>query len=163
MKPQNRGDTPAQRGNTHRPLDVPTRKLRPTHRPLDVPTRKLRPTWSIVLAGLRSWLRSRKRETWCIVHPEARVRSPVRLLWEDPGAQELRLVLGTHRTGGGDGNPLQDSCLQNPMDGGAWRAALYEVTKSWTQQSDWPRTLTQDNEQTRTESLFFFSFFRDSF
>ena len=34
--------------------------------------------------------------------------------------------------GGGHGNPLQYSCLQNPMDRGAWRATVHGVTKSWT-------------------------------
>jgi len=33
---------------------------------------------------------------------------------------------------GGNGNPLQDSCLGNPMDRGAWRATVHEVAKSWT-------------------------------
>ena len=33
---------------------------------------------------------------------------------------------------GGHGNPLQYSCLENPMDGGAWQAIVHEVTKSWT-------------------------------
>ena len=32
----------------------------------------------------------------------------------------------------GNGNPLQYSCLENPMDGGAWWAAVYGVTQSWT-------------------------------
>ena len=32
--------------------------------------------------------------------------------------------------GGGYGNPLQYSCLENPLDRGAWRAAVHEVTKS---------------------------------
>ena len=36
---------------------------------------------------------------------------------------------------GGDGNPLQYSCLENPMDGGAWWAAVHEVAKSRTQLS----------------------------
>ena len=31
--------------------------------------------------------------------------------------------------GGGHGNPLQYSCLEIPMDRGAWRAAVHEVTK----------------------------------
>ena len=31
---------------------------------------------------------------------------------------------------------LQYSCLENPMDGGAWWAAVHGVTKSWTQLSD---------------------------
>ena len=33
---------------------------------------------------------------------------------------------------GGHGNPLQYSCLGNPMDRGAWRAIVHGVTKSWT-------------------------------
>ena len=35
--------------------------------------------------------------------------------------------------GGGNGNPLQYSCLGNPMDRRAWRATVHSVTKSWTQ------------------------------
>ena len=31
-----------------------------------------------------------------------------------------------------NGNPLQYSCLENPMDRGAWRAIDHRVTKSWT-------------------------------
>ena len=34
--------------------------------------------------------------------------------------------------GGGHGNPLQYSCLKNPMDRGAWRATVHGVTKRWT-------------------------------
>ena len=34
--------------------------------------------------------------------------------------------------GGGNGNPLQCSCLENPRDGGAWWASVYGVTQSWT-------------------------------
>ena len=37
----------------------------------------------------------------------------------------------------GNGTPLQYSCLENPMDGGAWYAAVHGVTKSQTQLSDW--------------------------
>ena len=33
--------------------------------------------------------------------------------------------------GEGNGNPLQYSCLENPMDGGAWWAAIYGVAQSW--------------------------------
>ena len=35
--------------------------------------------------------------------------------------------------GGGHGNPLQNSCLENPMDRGAWRATVHRITKSWTE------------------------------
>ena len=34
--------------------------------------------------------------------------------------------------GGGHGNPLQYSCLENPMDRGAWQATVHEVAKSGT-------------------------------
>ena len=34
--------------------------------------------------------------------------------------------------GEGNGNPLQCSCLEHPRDGGAWWAAIYGVTQSWT-------------------------------
>ena len=37
--------------------------------------------------------------------------------------------------GEGNGNPLQYSCLENPMDGGAWWATVHGVTKSWTRLS----------------------------
>ena len=40
----------------------------------------------------------------------------------------------------GNGNPPQYSCLENPMDGGAWQAAVHEVAKSWTRLSDFTFT-----------------------
>ena len=36
----------------------------------------------------------------------------------------------------GNGNPLQYSCLENPMDGGAWWAAVHGVARSGTRLSD---------------------------
>ena len=42
--------------------------------------------------------------------------------------------------GEGSGTPLQHSCLENPMDGGAWWAAVHGVAKSWTWLSDFPFT-----------------------
>ena len=38
--------------------------------------------------------------------------------------------------GEGNGTPPQYSCLENPMDGGAWWAAVHGVTKSWTRLSN---------------------------
>ena len=38
--------------------------------------------------------------------------------------------------GGGNSNPLQYSCLENPMDRGAWQATVCGVTNSWTGLSD---------------------------
>ena len=34
--------------------------------------------------------------------------------------------------GEGNGNPLQYSCLENPMDRGAWKATVHGVAMSWT-------------------------------
>ena len=36
----------------------------------------------------------------------------------------------------GKGNPLQNSCLVNPMDRGAWRAMVHGASKSWIQLND---------------------------
>ena len=45
-----------------------------------------------------------------------------------------------NQAGEGNGNPLQYSCLENPMDGGAWWATVHGVTKSRTQLSDFTFT-----------------------
>ena len=44
--------------------------------------------------------------------------------------RDAGLVPGSGRSpGGGHGNPLQYSCLENPMDGGAWQATVRGVAK----------------------------------
>ena len=49
-------------------------------------------------------------------------------------AEGLGSIPGLGRSpGGGHGNPLQLSCLENPLDRGAWRATFHGVIKSWTQ------------------------------
>ena len=54
----------------------------------------------------------------------------------DPGS-----IPGSGRSPGeGNGNPLQHSCLENPMDGGAWKAAVHGVAKSRTRLSDFTVT-----------------------
>ena len=45
-----------------------------------------------------------------------------------------------HLVGEGSGNPLQHSCLENPMDGGAWWAAVHAVVESRTRLSDFTFT-----------------------
>ena len=42
------------------------------------------------------------------------------------------LEMESSEKGEGNGNPLQCSCLENPRDGGAWWAAVYEVAQSQT-------------------------------
>ena len=52
-------------------------------------------------------------------------------------AGDLGSIPGLGRSPGeGNGNPLQYSCLENPMDGRAWWATVHGVTKSRTQLSD---------------------------
>ena len=55
--------------------------------------------------------------------PEMRETWVGSLGWDDP-------------PGGGHGNSLHSSCLENPVDGGAWWATVHEATKSWTCLSD---------------------------
>ena len=53
------------------------------------------------------------------------------------------LISGSGRSpGGGHGNALQDSCLENSMDKIAWWAKIHEVAKSWARLSDWTYTHT---------------------
>ena len=48
-------------------------------------------------------------------------------------AREVGSIPGWRRSsGGGNGNPLQYSCLENFMDRGAWQATVHGVTKSQT-------------------------------
>ena len=57
-------------------------------------------------------------------------------------AGDLGSIPGSGRSPGeGNGNPLQYSCLENPMDGGAWWATVHGVAKSRTRLSDF--TFTQ--------------------
>ena len=84
---------------------------------------------------------------WATVHRVAksgtrltRLSSSSRLPWwlsskeSAYNAENLSLVPGLGRSpGGGHGNPLQYSCLENPMDRGAWQAVVPWVSQSWTQ------------------------------
>ena len=49
----------------------------------------------------------------------------------DAGDEGSIPVLG-RSPGGGNGNSLQHSCLENPMGRGSWWATVHGVTKSWT-------------------------------
>ena len=63
-------------------------------------------------------------------------------------AGDLGLIPGSGRSPGeGNGNPLQNSCLENPMDRGAWWATVHGVAKG----------------QTRLSDFFLFSFFHQEF
>ena len=52
-------------------------------------------------------------------------------------AGDAGLIPGSERSPGeGNGNLLQYSCLENPMDRGAWWDTIHGVIKSWTRLSD---------------------------
>ena len=52
------------------------------------------------------------------------------------GDRKQNKDLIAHATGEGNGTPLQYSCLENPMDGGAWKAAVHGVAEGRTRLSD---------------------------
>ena len=54
--------------------------------------------------------------------------------------ERLHFYFSLSCIGEGNGNPLQYSYLENPMDGGAWWAAVYGVARSRTQLSDFTFT-----------------------
>ena len=57
---------------------------------------------------------------------------------------------GSGRSPGGEhGNPLWCSCLENPMNGGAWRATVHRVAKNWTRLK---QLSTKDDNDTPTEN-----------
>ena len=61
-------------------------------------------------------------------------------------AGDLGLIPGLGRSPGeGNGNPLQYSCLENPMGGGAWWDTVHGVAKSRTRLSDFTHSLTVYN------------------
>ena len=83
-----------------------------------------------------------------------RWRSSIRSAKTRPGADcgsdhellivkfRLKLMKVGKTTGEGNGTPLQHSCLENPMDGGAWWAADHGVAKSRTRLSDFTFTFS---------------------
>ena len=63
----------------------------------------------------------------------------------DAGDQDLTLESG-RSSGEENGNPLQYSSLENPMDRGAWWATVHEVTKSWTHLNDYHLLILHFNQ-----------------
>ena len=59
-------------------------------------------------------------------------------------AERLHFHFSLSCTGEGNGTPLQYSCLEDPMDGGAWWAAVHGVAKSRAQLSDFTFTFHFD-------------------
>ena len=59
---------------------------------------------------------------------------------ESDTTESLHFHFSLSCIGEGNGNPLQYSCLENPMDGGAWNAAVHGVAEGWTRLSDFTFT-----------------------
>ena len=67
-------------------------------------------------------------------------------------AGDLGSIPGSRRSPGeGNGNPLQYSCLENPMDGGAWWAPAQGVTKSPTRLSDFTHFTYEINRNCKSD------------
>ena len=78
-------------------------------------------------------------DSWCEGLERKNEVKAVSLLWHNIKQQDLlkenlRSIISKY--GEGNGTPLQYSCLENPMDGGAWWAAVYGIAKSRTWLSD---------------------------
>ena len=73
---------------------------------------------------------------------------PGALVVKNPSAnagdiRNMDSIPGSGRSPGGeDGSPLQYSCLENPMDRGAWQDTIHRVAKSQTRLSDFTFTFT---------------------
>ena len=61
-------------------------------------------------------------------------------------SRDVGSIPGSGRSPGeGSGNPLQYSCLENPVDRGAWWATVLVVAKSWTQLNTHTHTCTLEH------------------
>ena len=69
---------------------------------------------------------------WKLLWPEESGRLQSMGSEESDMTERLHFHFSLSCTGEGNGNPLQCSCLENPRDGRAWRAAIYGVSQSRT-------------------------------
>ena len=79
-----------------------------------------------------------KYDLLVVCHGLSRWLSGKESAYQAGDAEDAGSIPGLGRSPGeGNGNPLQYSCLGNPMVRGAWWATVHEVTKSRTQLSDY--------------------------
>ena len=113
--------------------------------------------WLLILSDYQIWIMVMKNDRNDI-HLETiwwwgRIFKGWRITWGFLGGSDskasacnvgdLGLIPGSGRSPGeGNGNPLQYSCLESPMDRGAWWATVHRVAKSWAQLSDLTYLLT---------------------
>ena len=75
--------------------------------------------------------------------------------WELDTTQWLPFHFSLSCIGEGNGNPLQCSCLENPRDGGAWWAAIYEVAQSRTRLKQLRSCYSKSKQEKTTGSFAF--------
>ena len=109
------------------------------------------PRTSLVAQTVKSLPTMQETQVWSLGWEDPLVKEMAThssiLAWKNPmmeepgrlqsmGSQRVRYDWATSLSlssiGEGNGNPLQCSCLENLRDGGAWWAAVYGVTQSWT-------------------------------
>ena len=82
--------------------------------------------------------------TWAVIYPKFEVCDGIgasqvapAIKTQPANAEDAGWIPGSGRSpGGGSGNPLQSSCLGNPMDRGTWRVVVHRGAKSQTRLSD---------------------------
>ena len=105
----------------------------------------------IAMSVILSILVSTKRDQdflkeWLIPDLEQKIYKMILAYFSCPKARKLKsnslgkLNYSRNNIGEGNGTPLQYSCLEDPMDGGAWWAAVHGVAKSRTRLSDFTFT-----------------------
>ena len=81
--------------------------------------------------GLEGWRKDEKGVGWGVFPGDACSKEPA---CQCRRRKRSGLILGSGRSpGGGHGNPLQYSCLVNPLDREAWQTIVHRVAKSQTQ------------------------------
>ena len=110
-------------------------------------------SWLVKTWGLKVILQMRKgvniealKAAWTL--GKKQILSPVAQTTKNLLAMQetwVRLVHGWRRSPGeGNGYPLQYSCLENPMDRGAWQATVHGVAKTQIRLSNWAQILIRD-------------------
>ena len=74
---------------------------------------------------------------------------------ESDTTEQIHFPFSLSCIGEGNGNPLQCSCLENPRDGGAWWAAVYEVSQSRTRRKRLSSSSSSSHVTFRSRSLCF--------
>ena len=81
-----------------------------------------------------------EKELWPLPHPHTSKHPHTCQSLQFPQGTYLYMFISVQSFGEGNGTPLQYSCLENPMDVGAWQAAVHGVAKSRTRLSDFTFT-----------------------